>query len=267
MTRGYVILAENTEDTDYVKCAEVLAQSIRRVMPDANITIISNSISPAQSSFNVVPLPYGDLAPDSKWKLINDWQVYEASPYDETIKLEADMILPRSIEHWWDILAQKDVVLCTTIRNFKSQISAVKYYRRFIQDNKLPDVYNAITYFRKSDTASKFFLLVREVFENWDEYRATLKCKSTELATTDWAYAIAAHILGVENTTLPTFTEMSMVHMKEHINELTCEDWTQALIYECNPEVLRIQTFPQCYPFHYHMKSFADIIRGTYEKT
>ena len=100
MTRGFVIMAQNTANVKYTHCAKALEKSIKRVMPDANVTIITTSM-----------LPHGDLAPKGDWKLINDWQVYEASPYDETIKLEADMYMPRSIEHWWDILSQKDVVV------------------------------------------------------------------------------------------------------------------------------------------------------------
>jgi len=204
MTRGFVIMAQNTDKTDYVKCAKALELSIKRVMPDANVTIITTDM-----------LPHGDQAPDSDWKLINDWQVYEASPYDETIKLEADMFLPRSIEHWFDILSINDVTLCTKIRNYKGEISNVRVYRKFIDDNNLPDVYNAITYFKKSETAKQFYGIVRDVFENWEEYKAILKCNPTEEATTDWVYAIASHIIGVEKTTLPNFDELSMTHMKQ----------------------------------------------------
>ena len=150
---------------DYVKCAKALELSINNVMPDANVTIITTNL-----------LPYGDQAPDTFWKLQNDWQVYDASPYEYTIKLEADMYLPRSIEHWWDALKDRDVVISTSIRNFKQEVSEVKAYRRFITDNKLPDTYNGITYFRKSELAEKFFTIVRAVFENWDEYRKSLKC-------------------------------------------------------------------------------------------
>ena len=126
MTRGFVIMAQNTEKTDYVKCAKVLELSIKRVMPDANVTIITTDM-----------LPYGDQAPDSDWKLNNDWQVYDASPYDETIKLEADMFIPRDISHWFDILSVKDVVICTKIRNYKGSLSDVKVYRKFNDDNNL----------------------------------------------------------------------------------------------------------------------------------
>ena len=236
---------------DYEVCADVLKQSILHVMPNANITIITTDM-----------LPYGDQAPDTNWKLQNDWQVYEASPYEYTIKLEADMILPKSIDYWWDVLQNRDLVVSTTIRNFKQEVSDIKAYRRFITDNKLPDTYNAITYFRKSELAEKFFNIVRDVFENWDQYRSMLKCNVDELCTTDWAYAIAAHILGEENTTLPQFKEMSMIHMKQFINGLPTQNWTDNLIYEHLSHSFRINTIPQLYPLHYHVKSLAKELKG-----
>jgi hypothetical protein len=245
MNKGFVILAQNTATTDYVKCAEVLEASIKKVMPESNVTIITK-------------LPYGDLAPNSDWKLINDWQVYEASPYEYTIKLEADMYVPTSIEYWWDILKNHDLVVSTTIRNFKQEISSSRAYRKFIDENKLPDVYNAITYFRKSEKSKKFFSLVRNIFENWDEYKKVLKCNVDEEATTDWVYALACHIMGEENTTLPAFTQMGMVHMKQFINDLPTENWTDTLVYEILPDHFRINTVPQMYPVHYHVKSFAN---------
>lgn len=240
------------QGSDYEVCAEVLKKSILNTMPDANVTIITTDM-----------LPYGDQAPDTNWKLQNDWQVYEASPYEYTIKLEADMYLPRSIEYWWNILKQRDLVVSTTIRNFQQDISNIKAYRKIITDNKLPDTYNAITYFRKSELAEKFFEIVRDVFENWVDYRAMLKCNNDETCTTDWAYSIASHILGEENTTLPQFKEMSMVHMKQFINGLPTERWTDTFIYELLPHTFRINTIPQMYPVHYHIKSFAmEILNG-----
>ena len=244
MNKGFVIMAQDTETTSYTKCAETLKKSILRVMPDASITIITTDM-----------LPHGDLG-----GFANDWQVYEASPYDYTIKLEADMYIPRNIDHWWDVLKHRDIVVSSTIRNFMQEISDVRVYRRFIDDNNLPDVYNAITYFKKSDVANQFFSIVKDIFENWDEYKKILKCNQTELVTTDWVYSIACHIMGVEKTTLPTFTEMSMVHMKAFVNNNVTENWTDTFVYECLPDQIRVQTVPQQYPFHYHVKNFCDKI-------
>jgi hypothetical protein len=245
VNKGFVIMAQDTEKTSYTKCAETLRNSILKVMPDANVTIITTDM-----------LPHGDLG-----GFANDWQVYQASPYDYTIKLEADMYIPRSIDHWWDVLKDRDIVVSSTIRNFKQEISDIRFYRRFVDDNKLPDVYNAITYFKKSDTAQDFFNIVKDIFENWEEYKKILKCNPQELASTDWVYSIACHIMGIEKTMLPSFTEMSIVHMKQHINMIPTEDWTDSLIYECLPDQIRIQTIPQQYPFHYHVKSFCDKIK------
>lgn len=237
---------------DYVKCAKALELSIKNVMPDSNVTIITTEM-----------LPYGDQAPDTYWKLQNDWQVYEASPYEYTIKLEADMYLPRSIDYWWDVLKARDVVVSTHIRNFKQEISDIKTYRRFIIDNSLPDTYNGITYFRKSEVAEKFFAVTRDIWENWEDYKNTLKCNVDEIATTDWVYAIAAHIIGAEKTTLPEFNQMSMVHMKQFVNGLPTEKWTDTLVHELLPHTFRINTIPQMYPVHYHLKEFAnEILNG-----
>ena len=258
MTQGFVILAQNTNDVNYIKCAEILAKSIKRTMPDQNVSLITSDKFKSKIFDKVIKLPYGDLDPTGRWKLINDWQVYEASPYDQTIKIEADIFLPKSIEYWWEVLNIKDIVVSSTIRNFKQEVSDSRFYRKFIDDNKLPDVYNSLTYFKKSDTAEKFFKIVRNVFENWNEWKEILKCNPDEEVSTDWAYSIACHILGVENTTLPEFKEMSMIHMKQWINGLPTENWTDTLIYEILPHTIRINTYPQQYPFHYYIKNFAD---------
>ena len=242
-------MAYNNDTTDYIACAEVLRDSILRHMPDSNVTIITE-------------LPYGDRSPEVDWKLANDWQVYDASPYEYTIKLEADMFIPQSIDHWWDILKDRDIVVSSTIRNYKNEVSKVRTYRQFIDDNNLPDVYNAITYFKKSDNAKRFFEIVRNVFENWFDWKMILKCNNDEIATTDWAYSIACHIMGEELTTMD-FDGMSMVHMKRFINNLHTDNWTNELLCEYGKQ-FKIATFAQTYPVHYYNKEYSQILKEKY---
>lgn len=267
MNKGFLILAQNSVTVDYIKCAETLAQSIKRTMPHIPVSLVSDDVESSPYFDNVIALPYGDQAKDSQWKLINDWQVYEASPYDHTIKLEADLFIPRSIDYYFDVCSQLDVVVATTIRSYNQKISHNRYYRKFIDNNNLPDCYNAITYFKKSKTAEDFFKLVRNIFENWGDYKSLLQCKIDEEATTDWVYAIACKMIGIEKTTMPTFDEFSMVHMKQMINNLKTDIWTDELIYEILPHTLRVNTIPQIYPFHYHVKDFCNKIEHTYGKT
>jgi hypothetical protein len=104
MDKGFVIIAQDGGSLEtYQKCADALAKSIKRTMPDAKVSIITDNKIKNKSLYDkVIPLPYGDQAPKSYWKLNNDWQVYDASPYEYTIKLEADIYLPSSIDYWWN---------------------------------------------------------------------------------------------------------------------------------------------------------------------
>lgn len=251
--KGYVIYAQNTEQVNYIECAEVLAHSIKKHSKKANVTLISNNRTTCDLFDEIVELPYGDQASESNWKLINDWQIYDASPYSHTIKIEADIIVTSNLDYLFDSLNIVDICLCTNIRDYTNKISEEKIYRKFIVDNELPDVYNAITVFKKSEFAKKFFNNVKFVFENWEEIKNNFICNVNEPATTDFVYAIVAHIMGIENVSIPNL--ISMVHMKQFINNLKSDDWTKELVYEFEP--LRIQKHTQTYPFHYNLKEFA----------
>lgn len=180
MDKGYLIVANNTAKTNYVECAELLAKNIKAIMPDSHVSVLTDRPMNSKNFDKIILLPYGDQDVGGDWKLINDWQVYDASPYEHTIKIETDVYLPNSIDFWWGILKKRDLVVCTTIRNFKQEISKVRFYRNFIDENNLPDVYNSFTYFKKSDLSREFFMIVRDVFENWEDYRSQLKCPSTK---------------------------------------------------------------------------------------
>lgn len=258
MTRGFVIMAVGNKQ--YRACADTLARSIHNAMPGSKVSLITDWYTQNNGIYDrIITLPYNDVD-SSDWKLANDWQVYQASPYDETIKLESDMYITRNIDYWWDVLKDRDLNISTTIRDIRGDITTNSFYRKTFVDSKLPDVYNAITYFKKSDLAQQFYSLVRTIFENWGHYSKLLKFSSEDRATTDVVYAIAATIIGTENCTLPTFTEFSMAHMKKEINGNTTQVWHDEMVYEIRPEVFRINTYPQMYPVHYHNKEFAQII-------
>jgi hypothetical protein len=193
-------------------------------------------------------LPHGDLG---GWN--NDWQMFQVSPYRQTIKLEADMICASPFDHWWTLFENRDVVISRGARDFYGNQSQSRAYRKTFDDNNLPDLYNAITYWRLSITAREFFQLVRHIFENWTEYKKILKFADDE-ASTDLVYAMAACILGEENVTLPIGVGPTIVHMKQHINNLQGPDWTKELVWEHNP--LRINTVAQHGMFHYYVKEW-----------
>ena len=236
--RGYLIPAVGDV---YVKCAERLADSIREWHPEANITILTQEM-----------LPYGD-----RGGYANDWQCFAASPYRETIKLEADMFCSSPIDHWWRLFEHRDVVVSQGCRDFYDQPGKSRQYRQIFDNNTLPDVYNAVTYWRVSQTAKDFFALVRRIFEQWDSYKALLMYPD-ELPTTDVVYAMAAVIMGEERVTLPTRLGPTIVHMKKDMISTNATKWTDELVWEYTTPGLRINTVAQWGLVHYHIKEWAN---------
>ena len=249
--RGYLIPAIDTETTDYLACAIQLARSIREWHPDTNISVITVRRCSDPVFDHVIPLPHGNQG-----GFANDWQCFHASPYRQTIKLEADMVCASAIDHWWTMFHNRDVVISQGCRDYYDRPAASRHYRKLFDDNNLPDVYNAITYWRLSNTAQEFFKLTRSIFENWDQFKTLLKF-SDDTATTDVVYAMAAVIMGPEQVTLPKGVGPTIVHMKRHIIGTKSEDWTRELVWENTNPGLRINTVAQQGLVHYHNKQWS----------
>jgi hypothetical protein len=245
--QGYVVMAVNTATVDYVRCAAMLVQSLKTQHPDARVCLITDQ--PVEDSvFDYVHL----LPAVSDNAYANDAAVFNLTPFRETIKLEADMLIASPIEHWWQLFRHRDLVISTGCRNWHGDVSAVRHYRRVFDQNHLPDVYNAVTYWRLSNTAKEFFDLTRDIFANWEHVRTLIKF-APALADTDLVYALAAQIIGEHRVTMPFVTYPQIVHMKPH-HAGTTDRWTNELTWEHDP--LRINTVAQWGAFHYHIKDW-----------
>ena len=251
--RGYLISAVNSNTTNYLACAYHLAKSIKQWNPAAEICLLTNCQQAAQpdlikyhKTFEF-PLDCNPFA--------NDWQVFGASPFRQTIKLEADMIIASNIDHWWDMLQHRDVVISTGARDFYDHTAVSRFYRKVFDANHLPDVYNAITYWRVSRAAQEFFDLVRDIFENWADYKTLLKFPD-QVPSTDLVYAVAAQITGPELVTMPFATYPKIVHMKRHMIATITNNWTHELVWENNP--VRFNTVAQWGAVHYHHKEWRN---------
>lgn len=250
--QGYLIVAQNSSQVDYVSCAETLAKTIKYWHPDAKICLLTNEQVGAGWLFDYVhkfPYPLSDNA------YANDWQIFHATPFRETIKLEADMMITSFVDHWWNMLRNRDIVVSTGCRDWKNRVASSRHYRRVFDENNLPDVYNAITYWRRSETAQEFFDTVRNIFENWEEYKKLLKFPE-EVPSTDVVYAMAANIVGPERCTMPFADYPRIVHMKRYIAGTEREDWTTELLWEYKNYMLRVNSVAQWGAFHFNRKDW-----------
>lgn len=249
--QGFIIVAQNGNGVDYVDCARALAKTILFYHPDARICLLTN----VKDAADPVLFKYVHQLdePVHKHAWANDWQVCHKTPFRETIKLEADMLITSPIDHWWTMLRHRDIVVSTGCRDWKDQQAKSRHYRKVFDVNNLPDVYNAITYWRRSETAQDFFNTVKNIFENWEEYKKILKFPE-ELPSTDVVYAMAANIIGPERCTMPFANYPQIVHMKRHIAGTEVEDWRTQLLWEYKNYMTRVNTMAQWGAFHYHVK-------------
>lgn len=244
--QGYIIPAWNVGKTDYVDCARALATTLLAHNPAARICLLTNEKYAAEPALFAYTHVVENIDTKNPWA--NDWLVFKNTPFRETIKLEADMLIATPIDHWWDLFRHREVVISTGCRTWRGDTSTARNYRKCFDANNLPDVYNAITYWRLSETAQEFFNLVREIFTNWESYKILLKFPE-EVASTDLVYAMAAEIMGRERVTLPFATYPQIVHMKRHHAGTETEDWMHELTFESDP--YRINTVAQWGAIHY----------------
>lgn len=275
MSRGYLILAQNSGKSDYVRMAYALALSIKNTQKTVKKVCLATDVPLEKLSKNVidlfddiVPIPWVDNAENSKWKIDNKWKYYYMTPYDETVILDADMVFPADISYWWDILTKQDIWITDTPLTFKGEDITSTKYRATFTANDLPNVYTAFMYFKKTKLAGELFSLVELIFENWETffYNYLDETRPTHLSG-DVAYALAIKILGITpecfgNLSIPTF-----VHMKGHLQNIDSkfinEDWTKTIpTYFHEDGGFKIGNYEQHVPFHYHIKEWLtdDII-------
>ena len=272
--QGFLTIAQNT-DVDYLRLAYVQAMSIKLTMPKAKYAVIVDESTAKQVTdqhykvFDYVITFPEDHAKLDQWKLANEWQVFNLTPFKETIKLEADLLFTRSIEHWWTAFRLRNVVLSIGCRDYLGNVSENRTYRQVFDDNDLPDTYNGLMYFRYSQMASDFFNRARLLYANWDHVRDNylINCRDDQ-PTTDLVYAITARIMGVESCTLPACDFINFTHMKSAINNWpNIPSWPELVVCETELPMIRINNVNQYHPLHYHEKSWVtDEIVEEYEQ-
>lgn len=266
-SKGFLILAQNNKDVDYIRQAYALALSIKNTQSKINsVTLVTNdSVSEKYKKVfdYIVPIPWTDSAETSEWKIENKWKFYHMTPYDETVVLDSDMLFPSDISHWWDILSQKEMWITNKPRTFRNEIITSSKYRETFKANNLPNVYTAFMYFKKTEMTAEIFKFADIIFNNWQRfYYEYLDETRPKFLSGDVAYALAIKILGLENEVFGNSNLIpSFVHMKSHLQNvsenLISEDWTKHFpSYFMNDGTFKIGNYHQTLPFHYQTKSW-----------
>lgn len=277
---GFITLAQQNQQTDYLRMAYALGLSLRATQlraPNLTVLVSPGTVVPDEyrKAFDqVIEMPWHDDAESYVWKVQNKWKAIHLSPYDHTILVDADMLFTMDVSEWWYILGKRSFWASTAPFTYRGTPVERSGYREIFEQNKLPSIYTALTYFDKSQFAYEVFDAAKLVTRNWKQVRREyLPHRTPDVISGDLAFATAIKMLGAEHhATWEGLDFFGFTHMKtkaqgfEH-EDAMYEDWTRHLRVTLKPDLsLMVGNYLQTKPFHYHVKSFlTDSIIQTLE--
>ena len=196
-SRGVVIFATNTAETDYVGIAQQNARLVEHFM-GLPTTIVNATDTGSNKRFST------DTGTFVEWKNFGRHEAYAASPYDETIVIDADyLIFDNSLNELYS--SNFDYLLFDKNRyvNIEQQPSVMGPY-------SLPYVWATAFAFRKTERARLFFELVGKIKRNYDFYRLLYNVREGNFRN-DYAFAIAHYILNGNSLAPESFAPVSIL--------------------------------------------------------
>ena len=245
MSRGYLIYAI---DEPYISMANTLKKSIEYHTKD-DVTIISDNFL------------YEDITKKSEWhkntftsNLLNMWQIYWMSPYDETIVLDADMLFLNDYSYWWNYLSKFDMLFPDTIINYKQETIQHPQYDKVFIENDIRPAYEKMFYFKKSLLAQEFFTILEQVIKNFNKFSFDyFPDYKPQNCITSYIFPICIKMLGIEDVVYDKndifkYIDMKLTCLNTNINS---HIWDKELDYWGDYKEFYIENFKQYYPLHY----------------
>jgi hypothetical protein len=266
VSKGFLIYAENREGCNYVEQAYALALSIKYSQPSTNsVSLVTNEANVPKEYCevfdNVIPIPWYDQ-PGTALSGEHRWKLYHVTPYEETIVLDADMLLLEDISDWWSYCSNYDIKFCSKIKNYKLEPVVDTVHRKTFIANGLTSPYFALHYFKKSEKAYEFYKVLEFVCNNWQWCWTTYAPKEyQDWLSMDLATAITIEIVGNHQTIIDSIDPLEMIHMKAPLQgwKTKHEKWQDTVPFVLNSRGdLVVGNIKQSKLFHYVEKDFIN---------
>ena len=222
MSKGFLWFAQNNDKTDYVELSIKLAESIKRCNRDNTVCVVTDEKSKFEhKSVDIVKVLKDDDSAEHDIKWANEYKAFNVTPFTHTIKLESDMLWTINTDWWWYHLWQHDLVFSVNCRNYRDEVVTNTPYRHLFERNCLPDIYNGLLYFRKSDKARQFFDIAGHITSKWSEVRDSMliNCHD-EYPSTDVVFALAHRIMDPMCEGMIDYEWFKFIHHNPAVNRL-----------------------------------------------
>lgn len=241
MNKGFLVIAQNSEGIDYVRQAYALALSIKKTQSTySSISLITNDQVPEKylTVFDkIIPIPWKDHAEESNWKVENRWKFIHASPYDETIVLDTDMIVLEDLSNKWDLLSNHDIFFASSVKDYRGNIASNELNRQVFVHNNLPNIYFALHYFKKTPDAFSFYKTLEFIVNNWQTTYSKLTPKAKQRwVSMDVSASIALKITGMDDVAVQPKLNLTFTHMRPNIQNWPSvhDSWVNSCDYYFN---------------------------------
>ena len=264
---------------EYVKQACLCAMSIKATQEMKNVSIVTLDEVPKKYKKlfdKIIDIPWIVDGDDTYYLTEQRWKAFHVTPYKETIVLDTDMLFLSDVSHWWNILDRYDVFLTSKVFTYRYQEVTSDFYRKAFVENKLPNLYCGIHYFKQNDIALNYYKQLENVCHNHIDYYnrfvkkskpkvTNAKGKTFILSSMDINHAITSLHLNLKNI---TNNSVNFIHMKskaQNVKDIG-EKWTDTIPYYMTDDLkLKIGNYNQHGVFHYTEKSFCDSVIKKYE--
>jgi hypothetical protein len=210
MSRGIIIFAQNNEYVNYAETACASAGYARKNLSlfdeiclitntetlESNETLINEYFDRVIVSSIFQPenirlfKDTTDKLEYASFKNMSRSEVYELSPYDETLVIDGDyFIMNNVLDQVWD--SDNDVMINCKYRDVSERH---KENIEYIDNFSIPMYWATVVYFRKSEFAENLFTLISHIKYNYKYYYYLYNC-SGNLFRNDFAFSMALHIL------------------------------------------------------------------------
>ena len=264
MSKGFVIFADGKQ---FVEQAYLCALSIKASKNSYPISLVtSNQLTEKQNSVfeHVIKIPW-HIEDKSRFKVDSRRKVYHVSPYESTIVLDSDALVLQNLDYFWKYLENYNLYYPSRVFTYRQEQvnEAVNPYRKAFFTNNLPNLYNAIYYFKKSTFTKEFYDWIEIVINNWELfYKQFCKHHCPKEPSMDLTVAIVSKILDCD-TEITNYKQdlPNLVHMKSLIQNWKSPTtrWQDRVgVYLTENLELKIGNHKQSTVFHYTENDFCN---------
>ena len=271
MSKGILVFAVGEK---YIEQAYLCALSLKAAGNDTPISLFTDKeVENKNNVFDKVIVDEWPVFDSSPYQVLNRWKTYHYTPYVETIVLDADTLVLQDISDWWSFFGKYNLFFPTTVYTYRNVPLTSDYYRKAFYENRLPNIYTGIHYFKKGEQAHLFFKWLETVSNNWELFYGNF-CKEhyPKVPSMDLSTAIVTKILELDkDVTNSKISFLKFVHMKLYGQDwqtIRTDRWIdQVGIYLTKDLNLIIGNYLQTGIFHYVENDFVtDEIVQAFEK-